>query len=166
VRNGGTVRRRIREDAASAGAEGGEKHPVSNRAYPQSGHSTHGFRLFRGSMTPPRDENSRINTTPNFHLISPGFTCFQLVSPNFTSRPQGGVMPPNSISRQHRQGSPKSSSGFAPIGGNSRIPPILHSAFCILHFLHHSITPFFCSGKGGGSFVWPAARKKSTFASV
>ena len=143
MRHVGTVQNRIREEAPSAGAAGGEQSPVSGRACPHSSHSAHGFHRFRGfrrSMTSPRDENSRTGATLDFQLISPNFTRFQLVSPNFTSRPRGG-MPPNSISRQNRQSSPESSSGFAPTGGNSRIPPILHSAFCILHFLHHSITP-------------------------
>ena len=96
MRHGGTVQGRRRVDAPGAGAAGGEKYPVSDRACIHSSQCAREFRLFRrfkGSMTSPRDEDSRINAAPNFQLISPNFTCFQLVSPNFTSRPQGGACP-------------------------------------------------------------------------
>jgi len=84
------IRGRLRQVPAGAGTAGGEQSPVSVRASIHSSHSHHEFRLFRGAITPRRDENSRTRTTPDFQLISPGFTWFQLVSPNFTSGPQGG----------------------------------------------------------------------------
>jgi hypothetical protein len=52
--------------------------------------------------------------------------------------------PPSPIRSAIKSGSPGTcglQEGCMETRGNSRILPILHSAFCILHFLHHSIPP-------------------------
>ena len=73
VRHVGIVQRRLREDAASASAEVGKTYPA------------------RCSAVEPQNR---------WPPISPSFSCFQLISANFTSRPQGGCVAPNSISPQ------------------------------------------------------------------
>jgi len=68
VRHVGTVQRRLRAEAASAGAEGAENSPARCRAVEHQ------------------------NRWPR---ISPSFSCFHLISPSFTSGPLGGCHAPN-----------------------------------------------------------------------
>jgi hypothetical protein len=78
-------------------------------------------------------------STRDFHLVSPNFTWFHLVSLIFTSRPPGGpAMPPTTFLLKTVKFSSAipsaiglataeaSATADALLRGNSRIPPILH----------------------------------------
>jgi hypothetical protein len=131
MRGGGTVQRRIREEAASAGAAGGENSPAGSTAiydFPRMAITDTSIRLpcsipltFIPLTFLPSFPSSPL--LKGGRLITVNLSYFESVLVNLTSRPWGRGGPPT----QFRQKSLK----ILFMAGLPSI--ILHFAFCILH---------------------------------